>query len=123
MQFAVPLVAKDVCERATKTFAQAFLAAAPVFSASEQFQHAHWRDAISIAMTATVFSLLTSWASHRLPVGEPGTASAVKHQPTNLTPRRIRNAMGSGGLDRLRLRRPRSAAQRDLVDPHHEVSL
>jgi hypothetical protein len=115
MKFTVPLVVKDVCERATKTFAQAFLAAAPVISASDQFQHAQLHGAISIALTATVFSLLTSWASHRLPVGEPGTASAVKHQPSNLTPLPNRNSMRSRGLRRLRLTPPPSAARRDLA--------
>lgn len=67
---------KDAGERAAKTFAQAFLAAAGVAGAVTDFGSVPWVTAGEVGVVAVVFSFLTSLAS--LKVGDPGTASAVK---------------------------------------------
>lgn len=69
----VPAWVIDAGERAGKTFAQAFLAAAGVAGTSSDFHSVPWIHATEIGVVAVVFSILTSLAS--LNVGTKGTAS------------------------------------------------
>ena len=64
--------AVDTIERAVKTFAQALLA---VLAIGTPLWEIPWTEALGIAATATVISLLTSLASAGL--GAKGTASAT----------------------------------------------
>lgn len=62
----------DTAERAVKTFAQALLA---VLAVGTPLWHIPWTEALGIAATATVISILTSIASAGL--GTKGTASVA----------------------------------------------
>lgn len=64
--------AVDAIERAVKTFAQALLA---VLAIGTPLWEIPWTEALGIAATATVISVLTSLASAGL--GAKGTASAT----------------------------------------------
>ena len=64
--------AVDTLERAVKTFAQALLA---VLAVGTPLWDIPWTEALGIAATATVISVLTSVASAGL--GTKGTASAA----------------------------------------------
>lgn len=68
--FSVAFV-KDAGERALKTFSQALLA---VLAVGAPIWDINWTEGLGIALTATVFSILTSLASHG--IGD-GSASAV----------------------------------------------
>lgn len=67
---------KDFAERAAKTFAQAFLAAAGVGGGVVGFDDVPWAYASGVGVVAVALSILTSLAS--LKVGNPGTASVTK---------------------------------------------
>jgi hypothetical protein len=74
---------QDLAERAGKTFAQAFLAAAGVAGAVNDFGSVPWVHAGEVGLVAVVFSFLTSLASLKL--GNSGTASltaAVEPAPS-----------------------------------------
>lgn len=75
----------DAAERAVKTFAQALLG---VFIAGVTILNADWVDALAVAATAALVSVLTSIASSG--AGEPETASLVggggKHRAQTSTP-------------------------------------
>lgn len=62
----------DATERAIKTFAQALVA---VFVAGVTILSVPWLDALAVAATAALVSVLTSVAS--LELGQSGTASAT----------------------------------------------
>ncbi|MDK8451005.1 holin [Corynebacterium mastitidis] len=62
----------DTAERAVKTLAQALIA---VLAVGTPIYEIAWVEALGIAATAAVISVLTSIAS--VGVGEPGTAAAV----------------------------------------------
>lgn len=64
----------DVIVRAVKTGVQTFITAA--LAGSWGVLDMPWRVQLLAALTATVASVLTSWAS--LPVGDQGTPSMVK---------------------------------------------
>jgi hypothetical protein len=67
---------EDTAERAGKTFAQGFLAAAGVSGAATDFHSVPWVHAGQVGLVAVVFSFLTSLAS--LQLGTKGTASLTK---------------------------------------------
>lgn len=69
----IPSFVQDLAERAGKTFAQAFLAAAGVSGAMADFHSVPWVHAGEVGVVAVVFSMLTSLAS--LKIGNSGTAS------------------------------------------------
>ena len=58
--FSVEFV-KDATERALKTFSQALLA---ILAVGAPIWDINWTEGLGIALTATVFSILTSLASH-----------------------------------------------------------
>jgi hypothetical protein len=69
----IPAFARDLAERAIKTFAYAMLGALPVTAATTSVVGVPWLDAAQIAASATVLSVLGSLAS--LKFGSSGTAS------------------------------------------------
>lgn len=62
----------DTLERAGKTFVQVFVG---FFTTGMAFTDLDWKQALSVAVTAAVVSVLSSVGS--LPVGENGNASLV----------------------------------------------
>lgn len=76
----VPVWVRDTAERAAWTFVAAFIAAAG-FSAGSHIEDIHWVAALNIALVATVFSTLKSAVVSHIPVGQPGTASAISLTP------------------------------------------
>ncbi len=70
----IPPFLKDLAERAVKTFCQSALAT--IGLGSVDVLHTNWFGVLSVGLGAAIISVLTSIAS--LPVGTPGTASAVK---------------------------------------------
>lgn len=62
----------DTAERAAKTFAQVLVG---FFTAGVTVADLDWKQALTVAVTAAVVSVLTSVGS--LPVGENGNASLV----------------------------------------------
>ncbi|MEJ6013300.1 holin [Corynebacterium sp. H127] len=68
----------DTSERAIKTFAQALLV---VFGAGVTIISVDWMDALAIAATASLVSVLSSIVS--VNVGAPGTASLVSPPPAH----------------------------------------
>lgn len=77
----VPVWVKDTLERAGWTFVASFIGAAG-YQAGAHVEDIHWVAALDIAAVATLFSSLKSGLVAHLPVGEPGTASAVKLDPS-----------------------------------------
>lgn len=72
----IPAFARDLGERAVKTFAYASLGALPATAAGTEFTGVPWLTAFSIGASATILSVLGSLASFKF--GDTGTASAVK---------------------------------------------
>lgn len=68
----------DTSERAVRTFAQALLG---VFIAGVTILTVDWIDALAIAATATLVSILTSIAASG--TGDPSTASLVRQPETH----------------------------------------
>lgn len=66
----------DTAERAVKTLAQALIA---VLAVGTPIYEIAWAEALGIAATAAVISMLTSVAS--VGVGESGTAAVVPGMP------------------------------------------
>jgi hypothetical protein len=69
----IPAFAKDLGERAVKTFAYSMLGALPTTAATTSVVGVPWLAAASIAASATVLSVLGSLASFKF--GNSGTAS------------------------------------------------
>ena len=68
-----------VGERAAKTFAQSLLAALTLSSTSLDVLHVNWIGDLSLALGATVLSVLTSVAG-LVPATSPTPAAAAKGQ-------------------------------------------
>lgn len=62
----------DLANRAVRTFAATFVG---VLGAVDHFNVNEWKQAASLALTATLLSVLTSYVSRN--IGTPGTASAI----------------------------------------------
>lgn len=71
---------KDTGERAFWTFIGAFLVAAG-YTSGMRLEDIDWVASADIALAATIFSSLKSVVVGKLPVGTPGTASAVQLDP------------------------------------------
>lgn len=68
---------KDAAERAVKTFAQSLVASVGVGAVAPVWQLG-WAEALGIALTATLLSVLTSVAS--IGAAQPGTPSAINYE-------------------------------------------
>lgn len=75
-----PAFWKAAGERAVKTFAQTLFAALTLSSVSIDVLHVNWVGALSIALGATVGSLLTSLAGLVPPTNQPPAAQAISGQ-------------------------------------------
>ena len=73
----LPTWVKDTAERAWWTFLATFLGAAG-YQSGVTFETVNWLAAVEIAAVATIFSTIKSTVVSHIPLGEPGTASAVK---------------------------------------------
>lgn len=72
----IPPFAKDLAERAGKTFAYTTLGALPVAFATQPFQWSPWASAALVGLNATLYSVLGSVGS--LKFGRSGTASLTR---------------------------------------------
>lgn len=77
----IPSVLKDIGERAFWTFLGAFLGAA-AYTGGMRLEDIEWVASADIALAATIFTIAKSSLVSALPLGTPGTASAVKLEPT-----------------------------------------
>lgn len=69
----IPEFARDLGERAAKTFGYTTLAALPVAFATQPFQWSPWASAAMVGLNATLYSVIGSLASFK--IGTSGTAS------------------------------------------------
>lgn len=67
-----------VAERAGKTFAQSLLAALAVSSGPLDVLHTNWGGALSLAMGATLLSVLTSLSSYNVGLATTPAAEALR---------------------------------------------
>lgn len=77
MSFKIPPIVQDVLERAGWTFVATFVAAAE-YTAGMHVEDIKWLASADVALGAAIFSTLKSIVVTKLPIGTPGTASAVK---------------------------------------------